>query len=75
MASCPCSAAAAQGRASSGRYGEGDTVRCELDFDAASVTFLVNGTRVGSAPWPHGARAWPAISSEGGEVVCEVNVF
>ncbi|KAG1653950.1 hypothetical protein FOA52_002847 [Chlamydomonas sp. UWO 241] len=63
------------GASSSGRYGEGDTLRCEVDFSARTVSFSVNGQRVGSAPWRHGEAAWPAISSEGGTVVADVDFF
>lgn len=59
--------------ASGSRYGEGDTVRCEVDFDARTVAFFVNGEAAGGAmEWVHGDSAYPAISSEGGTVKCAV---
>ena len=59
--------------ASGSRYGEGDTVRCEVDFDARTIAFFVNGEAAGGAvEWVHGDAAYPAISSEGGTVKCMV---
>ena len=60
-------------RASGARYGEGDMVRVEIDFDCAppSVTFLVNGAQAAVVAWEHGSSAYPCISSEGGTVICE----
>ncbi len=43
-------------------YGEGDTVRCELDFDEGKVFFSVNGKSAGQLPWTGSPVAWPAIS-------------
>lgn len=57
-------------------YGEGDTVRAELDLtdggSGGAVRFFVNGDAAGEAPWRGGAAAFPAISSDGGRVRCEV---
>jgi hypothetical protein len=57
-------------------YGEGDTVRAELDLAdgsaAGAVRFFVNGDAAGEALWRGGAAAFPAVSSEGGGVQCEV---
>jgi hypothetical protein len=53
-------------------YGEGDTIRCELDFDARLVSFSVNGRAAGTAPWRGGTDAYPAISVSPGDLVCEV---
>ncbi|GIL95586.1 hypothetical protein Vretimale_1543, partial [Volvox reticuliferus] len=53
-------------------YTEGDTVRCELCFDSRRVTFWVNGSQAGSAPWHGSSTAYPAISVFPGDVVCNV---
>lgn len=56
-------------------YGEGDTVRTELDLtvsDEGVVRFFVNGEAAGEAPWRGGSSAFPAISSDGGGVQCDV---
>ena len=53
-------------------YGVGDTVRCTIDFDERVVEFAVNGHSGVRAKWVHGAIAFPAISSAGGDVECEV---
>ena len=59
--------------AAGSRYGEGDTVRCEVDFDARTIAFFVNGEAAGGAvEWVHGDAAYPAISCEGGTVKCTV---
>ena len=48
-------------------------MRCEVDFDARTVAFFVNGEAAGGAvEWMHGDAAYPAISSEGGTVECMV---
>ncbi|KAG2449061.1 hypothetical protein HYH02_005810 [Chlamydomonas schloesseri] len=53
-------------------YGEGDTIRCELDWAAARVTFWVNGREAGSAAWRGGSEAYPAVSVFPGDLVCDV---
>eukprot|EP00198_Chlamydomonas_reinhardtii_P000226 XP_001689561.1 predicted protein [Chlamydomonas reinhardtii] len=53
-------------------YGEGDTISCQLDFDAGRVTFFVNGQEAGGAPWRGAAEAYPAVSVFPGDLVCDV---
>ncbi|KXZ44099.1 hypothetical protein GPECTOR_74g713 [Gonium pectorale] len=53
-------------------YGEGDRIKCELCFDSKRVTFWVNGTEAGSAPWRGSAEAYPAISVFPGDLTCDV---
>lgn len=60
-------------------YKEGDTVTAQINFEAAMITFSVNGARVGSAPWPSKdvpssmiKEAYPFISCEGGAITMEV---
>lgn len=53
-------------------YGQGDTVRAELDFDARVVTFWANGRKAGTAPWTGGDEAYPAVSVFPGALRCEV---
>jgi len=61
---------------SKGKYGEGDSVCIKLDWDAQKVTFAINdGPICGSTMIdPSVNFAYPSISSEGGEVVCEVRL-
>ncbi len=55
-------------------YGRGDSVRCEVDFEASSVSFYVNGVAAGPAvAWEGGEKAYPSVSSEGGVVECIVS--
>ncbi|GLC46755.1 hypothetical protein PLESTB_001344700 [Pleodorina starrii] len=53
-------------------YTEGDTVRCELCFDSKRVTFWVNGSQAGSAPWRGPSQAYPAVSVFPGDLVCNI---
>ena len=60
-------------------YKEGDTVTAQINFEAAMITFSVNGARVGSSPWPSKEsssslieEAYPFISCEGGAITMEV---
>ena len=56
-------------------YGEGDTVRTELELKDAglgAVRFYVNGVEAGCAPWSGGATVYAAVSSEGAGVECVV---
>jgi hypothetical protein len=61
---------------SRGKYGAGDSVCIKLDWDAQEVTFAVNdGPVCGKTTLdPSVNFAYPSISSEGGEVVCEVRL-
>mmetsp|Transcript_40375 Transcript_40375/g.59447 ORF Transcript_40375/g.59447 Transcript_40375/m.59447 type:complete len:154 (+) Transcript_40375:140-601(+) len=59
-------------RASKG-YGEGDTVRTEIDFANNLVRFWVNGDHVGETPWNGGDVAYAAISSQGNRVDCHIS--
>lgn len=53
-------------------YAEGDTVRCELCFESRRVTFWVNGSQAGSAPWRGPLAAYPAVSVCPGDLVCDI---
>lgn len=54
------------------KYGQGDSIRCVLDFDTRIVTFAVNGVQAGTGKLPDGCDGvYAAISSEGGLVVCD----
>ena len=53
-------------------YGEGDSVRTEIDMIANRVRFWVNDELVGETPWEGGDVAYPAISSQGPAVDCRV---
>lgn len=61
-----------EARASGSSYGEGDVIKCEINFSSSTVAFFINGRPAGTAPWNHGSSAYPSISSEGGPVVCSV---
>ncbi len=53
------------------KYGEGDRVRVEANFDEKKVKFFVNSDFAGEADWDCD-KAFPAISSDGGN--CELEV-
>jgi hypothetical protein len=53
-------------------YGEGDSVKTEIDFIANRVRFWVNDELVGETPWEGGDVAYLAISSQGPSVDCRV---
>jgi len=63
-------------RSSGSRYGEGDKVTIDLNWDTREATFSVNDRSVGTQKIDASINldvAWPSISSEGGLVVCKVN--
>ncbi len=53
------------------KYKEGDRVKVEVNFDAEVVKFYVNSDYAGEAAWTND-KAFPAISSDGGNVEMEV---
>lgn len=55
-------------RQSGSSYGEGDTVRVELDWDAGEVRFAVNGRAAGKAAWTGSDVAFPAVSMHPGQL-------
>jgi hypothetical protein len=57
--------------AASGKYGQGDRVKVEVDFNAQKIKFYVNGSCVGEDEWKI-PQSFPAVSFDGGP--CEVEV-
>jgi hypothetical protein len=53
-------------------YTEGDSVKCEVCFDSGRVTFWVNGSLAGSAPWRGPAAAYPSVSVFPGDLECNI---
>jgi hypothetical protein len=55
-------------------YGEGDSVKTEIDFLANRVRFWVNDELVGETPCKGGDVAYPVISIQVPAVDCRVHV-
>lgn len=53
-------------------YGQGDSIRCVIDYDSRLVSFSVNGVHAGAAKLPASCDGvYASVSSEGGLVVCD----
>ena len=56
-------------------YGNGDTIRVEIDFVSKSVNYMVNGASVGSSVLRCDGdvdSVYPFVSCEGGPIVMEI---